>query len=208
MDVYNYVIPTVVEETHRGRATYDIWSRLMVDRIVFLGWPINDEIANLTIAQLLYLESQDPEKDIYLYLNCPGGSLTAGMAIYDTMHYINAPVSTICVGQAASMAAILLAAGAPGKRRILPHSRVLIHQPLGGVRGQASDIEIHAKEILRWKDTINKILSQHTGQPLEKVAHDTERDNIMTAEDAVAYGLVDEVIEARFLAKTSPEKAR
>ncbi|MCB9682013.1 MAG: ATP-dependent Clp protease proteolytic subunit [Alphaproteobacteria bacterium] len=198
MDIRNYIVPTVIEETHRGRTSQDIWSRLMVDRIVFLGWPINDEIANLTIAQLLFLESQDPEKDIYLYLNCPGGSITAGMAIYDTMHFINAPVSTICVGQAASMAAVLLAAGAPGKRRILPHSRVVIHQPLGGVRGQASDIEIQANEILRWKNTINEVLSSHTGQPLERVARDVERDNIMTAQDAVAYGLVDEVIDARF----------
>lgn len=197
----NYIVPTVIEETHRGRTSQDIWSRLMVDRIVFLGWPINDEIANLTIAQLLYLESQDPEKDIYLYLNSPGGSITAGMAIYDTMHYIRAPVSTICVGQATSMAAVLLAAGEPGKRRILPHSRVLIHQPLGGVRGQASDIEIQANEILRWKKVVNQVLAAHTGQPLEKVSRDTERDNILTAEDAVAYGLVDEVIDARYAPK-------
>lgn len=196
MDITNYIVPTIVEETHRGRVSQDIWSRLMVDRIVFLGWPINDEIANLVIAQLLYLESQDPEKDIYLYLNCPGGSITAGMAIYDTMHFIRAPVSTICVGQASSMAAVLLAGGAPGKRRILPHSRVLIHQPMGGVRGQASDIEIQSNEIQRWKRTINAVLAKHTGQPIEKVAKDTERDYIMTAQEAVEYGLVDEVIDA------------
>ncbi len=210
MDFKNYLIPTIVEETHRGRATYDIWSRLMVDRIVFLGWPINDEVANLIIAQLLYLESQDPEKDIYLYLNCPGGSITAGMAIYDTMHFIRAPVSTICVGQAASMAAVLLSAGTKGKRRILPNSRVLIHQPLGGVRGQASDIEIQTNEIVRWKKTINEVLALHTGQAFEKVAKDTERDLILTADDALAYGLVDEVIDARFkpgVAAETPTKS-
>ncbi|MCB9664559.1 MAG: ATP-dependent Clp protease proteolytic subunit [Alphaproteobacteria bacterium] len=195
-DVLNYIVPTIVEETHRGRATYDIWSRLMVDRIVFLGWPINDEIANLVIAQLLYLESQDPEKDIYLYLNCPGGSMTAGMAIYDTMHYIRAPVSTICVGQAASMAAVLLAGGEKGKRRILPNSRVVIHQPLGGVRGQASDIEIQSREILRWKHTVIDVLAAHTDQDKAKVAKDIERDYIMTAAEAKDYGLVDEVIDA------------
>jgi ATP-dependent Clp protease protease subunit len=169
----------------------------MVDRIVFLGWPINDEIANLTIAQLLFLESQDAEKDIYLYLNCPGGSITAGMAIHDTMNFIRAPVSTICVGQAASMAAVLLAAGAKGKRRILPHSRVVLHQPLGGVRGQASDIEIQSNEIQRWKRTLNETIARSTGQPHDKVARDTERDYIMTAEEALAYGIVDEVIDRR-----------
>lgn len=197
MDFKNLLIPTVVEETHRGRATYDIWSRLMVDRIVFLGWPIHDEVANLIIAQLLYLESQDPEKDIFLYLNCPGGSISAGMAIYDTMHFIRAPVSTIAVGTAASMAAVLLAGGAPGKRRILPNSRVLIHQPLGSVRGQASDIEIQSQEIQRWKTTIHRVLADHTGQPLERIARDTERDRILTAREALEYGLVDEVIDTR-----------
>ncbi len=196
MDVYNYLIPTVIEDTHRGRVSQDIWSRLMVDRIVFLGWPINDEIANLIIAQLLFLESQDPEKDIYLYLNCPGGDLTAGMAIYDTMNYIRAPVSTIAVGQAASMAALLLAGGAKGKRRILPHSRVVLHQPLGGVRGQASDIEIQSNEIQRWKRTIRDVLVRHTGQPEPKIAKDIERDYIMTSAEALAYGIVDEVINA------------
>lgn len=198
MDIKNYVVPMVVEQSHRGETRHDIWSRLLVDRIVFLGFPINDEIANLIIAQLLFLESQDPDKDIYLYINSPGGSITAGMAIYDTMHYIRAPVSTICVGQAASMGAVLLAAGEPGKRRILPHSRVLIHQPLGGVRGQASDIEIHANEIMRWKETINEVLAAHTGQPVDRVARDTERDHIMSAIQAKEYGLVDEVIDATY----------
>ncbi|MGC6492921.1 MAG: ATP-dependent Clp protease proteolytic subunit [Myxococcota bacterium] len=198
MDIKNYVVPMVVEQSHRGETRHDIWSRLLVDRIVFLGFPINDEIANLIIAQLLFLESQDPDKDIYLYINSPGGSITAGMAIYDTMHYIRAPVATICVGQAASMGAVLLAAGEPGKRRILPHSRVLIHQPLGGVRGQASDIEIHANEIMRWKETINEVLAAHTGQPVDRVARDTERDHIMSAIQAKEYGLVDEVIDATF----------
>ncbi len=198
MDIKNYVVPMVVEQSHRGERRYDIWSRLLVDRIIFIGTPINDEIANLVIAQLLFLESQDPEKEIYLYVNTPGGSITAGMAIYDTMHYIRAPVSTICVGQAASMGALLLAAGEPGKRRILPHSRVLIHQPLGGVQGQASDIEIQANELLRWKKIVNDVLAKHTGQPVEVVARDTERDNIMSAEEAKAYGLVDEIIDANF----------
>jgi len=198
MDFKNLLIPTIVEETHRGRATYDIWSRLMVDRIVFLGFPVTDEGADLVIAQLLFLESQDPEKDIFLYVNSPGGSISAGMAIYDTMHYIRAPVATIGVGMAASMGAVLLAGGAPGKRRILPNSRVLIHQPWGQARGQASDIEIQANELLRWKRTIHQVLADHTGQPVEQIAKDTERDRIFTAEDAVAYGLVDEVIDARF----------
>ncbi len=198
MDFQNLLIPTIVEETHRGRATYDIWSRLMVDRIVFLGFPITDDVANLIIAQLLYLESQDPEKDIFLYVNSPGGSISAGMAIYDTMHFIRAPVATIGVGMAASMGAVLLAGGEPGKRRILPNSRVLIHQPWGQARGQASDIEIQANELLRWKTTIHELLSAHTGQPVERIAKDTERDRILTAEQAVEYGLVDEVIDARF----------
>jgi ATP-dependent Clp protease protease subunit len=196
--VKNYFIPMVVEQTHRGETRHDIWSRLLVDRIVFLGTAIDDQVANLIIAQLLFLESQDPEKDIFLYINSPGGVITAGMAIYDTMHYIRPDVATICIGQAASMGAVLLAAGAPGKRKALPHSRVLIHQPLGGFRGQATDIEIHAKEILRWKETLNRTLSAHTGQPVEKVAKDTERDNIMGAEEARDYGLLDEVIDAKF----------
>ncbi len=195
--VQNYFIPMVVEQTHRGETRHDIWSRLLVDRIVFLGTAIDDQVANLIIAQLLFLESQDPEKDIFLYINSPGGVITAGMAIYDTMHYIKPDVATTCIGQAASMGAVLLAAGAKGKRRALPHSRVLIHQPLGGFRGQATDIEIHAKEILRWKDTLNKTLAAHTGQPVEKIVRDTERDNIMRADEAKEYGLIDEVIDAK-----------
>jgi ATP-dependent Clp protease protease subunit len=189
-----YFIPSVTETTHRGETRHDIWSRLLVDRIVFLGTPIDDTVANLIIAQLLFLESQDPEKDIYMYINSPGGVITAGMAIYDTMQYIRPAVATICVGQAASMGAVLLAGGAAGKRRALPHSRVLIHQPLGGVRGQATDIEIHAKEIMRWKNTLNETLARHTGQTVERLAQDTERDNIMTAAEAKDYGLIDEVI--------------
>jgi ATP-dependent Clp protease, protease subunit len=190
----NYWVPTVTEMTHRGETRHDIWSRLLVDRIVFLGTAIDDQVANLIIAQLLFLESQDPEKDIHLYLNSPGGVITAGMAIYDTMNSIRPQVSTICVGQAASMAAVLLAAGTHGKRRALPNSRVLIHQPLGGFRGQATDIEIHAREILRWKETLNTVLSEHTGQPLARVKEDTERDNIMTATQALEYGIIDEVL--------------
>jgi ATP-dependent Clp protease, protease subunit len=193
----DYFIPMVVEQTHRGETRHDIWSRLLVDRIVFLGTPIDDQVANLIIAQLLYLDSQDAEKDIFLYINSPGGVITAGMAIYDTIQYIRSPVSTICIGQAASMAATLLACGTPGKRRALEHARVLIHQPLGGFHGQATDIEIHAREILRWKDILNQVMAKHTGKDPETVARDTERDNIMTAEDARAYGIVDEVFTGR-----------
>jgi ATP-dependent Clp protease protease subunit len=190
----NYFVPMVTETTHRGETRHDIWSRLLVDRIIFLGTAIDDQVANIVVAQLLYLESQDPEKDIFLYINSPGGVITAGMAIYDTMRYIQPSVSTICIGQAASMGAVLLAAGAEGKRRALPHARVLIHQPLGGYRGQATDIQIHAKEILRWKETLNQTLASHTGQPVEKIAKDTERDHILTAVEAHEYGLIDEVI--------------
>jgi len=196
MSAQNYFVPMVSEQTHRGETRHDIWSRLLVDRIVFLGTQVNDQVANIIIAQLLFLDSQDPEKDIYLYVNSPGGVITAGMAIYDTMHYVRADVSTICIGQAASMGAVLLAAGAPGKRRALPHSRVLIHQPLGGFQGQASDIEIQAKEMLRTKQMMNEVLARHTGQEVDRIARDTERDNIMTAHEAKEYGLVDEVIEA------------
>jgi ATP-dependent Clp protease protease subunit len=199
--VKNYIVPYVVEQTHRGESRNDIWSRLLVDRIVFLGTAVDDTVANLIIAQLLFLESQDPEKDIFLYINSPGGVITAGMAIYDTMHYIRPQVATICIGQAASMAAVLLAAGAPGKRKALPNSRVLIHQPLGGFRGQATDIEIHAKDILKWKETLNRTLSAHTGQSYDRVVRDTERDNIMTASEAKEYGLIDEVIDAKFVPK-------
>lgn len=191
----NYFVPMVTEMTHRGETRHDIWSRLLVDRIVFLGTAIDDQVANLIIAQLLYLDSQDPDKDIYLYINSPGGVITAGMAIYDTMHYVHSDIATICVGQAASMGAVLLSGGTAGKRRALPNSRVLIHQPLGGFRGQATDIEIHAKEILRWKERLNQTLAGHTGQPIERIAKDTERDNIMTAEEAQTYGIVDEVIQ-------------
>jgi ATP-dependent Clp protease protease subunit len=180
--------------THRGETRHDIWSRLLVDRIVFLGTQIDDQVANLTIAQLLFLESQDPEKDIHLYINSPGGVITAGMAIYDTIHTIRPDVSTICVGMAASMSAVLLAAGTKGKRRALQNSRILIHQPLGGFRGQASDIEIHAREILRWREVLNQTLATHTGQPIDRVKADTERDNIMSATQAMEYGLVDEVL--------------
>ena len=187
-------VPMVTEVTHRGETRHDIWSRLLVDRIVFLGTQINDQVANLIIAQLLFLESQDPEKDIFLYINSPGGVVTAGMAIYDTMNYIRPDVSTICLGQAASMGAVLLAGGAPGKRRALPHSRMMIHQPLGGFQGQATDIEIHAKEILRWKKALNDTLARHTGKKPSQVQKDTERDYFMTPDEAKVYGLIDEVI--------------
>ncbi|MBM4369222.1 MAG: ATP-dependent Clp protease proteolytic subunit [Deltaproteobacteria bacterium] len=191
------IIPIVSEPTHRGEDRSDIFSRLLKDRIVFLGYPINDDVANLVVAQLLYLESQDPERDIFVYINSPGGSVTAGMAIYDTMNYVRPPVNTICIGQAASMGAVLLAAGTKGKRRILPHARVLIHQPLGGAQGQASDIEIQAKEIVRIRHELNQILTVHTGQPYDRIVKDTDRDYIMTAEEAVQYGIVDEIITAK-----------
>jgi len=191
------LIPTVVERTHRGERSWDIYSRLLEDRIIFLGAPIYDEVANVVIAQMLFLESTDPEKDIFLYINSPGGVISAGLAIYDTMNYIRSSVSTICVGQAASMGAVLLAAGAEGKRRALPHSRIMIHQPLGGYRGQATDIEIHAKEILRVREEINQIMANHTGQSLEQISRDTERDRFMSALEAKEYGLIDEVIGPR-----------
>jgi ATP-dependent Clp protease protease subunit len=189
-----YPVPGVVEQTHRGERTWDLWSRLLADRIIFLGTPVEDMVANAVVAQLLFLESQDPEKDIFMYINSPGGSITAGMAIYDTMQYIRSPVSTICVGQAASMGAVLLAAGQKGKRRALAHARVLIHQPLGGARGQATDIEIQAREIMRMKRMLNGILSFHTGQDVPTIKADTDRDNIMTASEAQDYGIIDEVI--------------
>ncbi len=188
------LIPIVVEQTSRGERAYDIYSRLLKDRIIFLGTAIDDIVANTVIAQLLFLDAEDPDKDIYLYLNSPGGIVTAGLAIYDTMNYLKSPVSTICIGQAASMGALLLASGTKGKRFSLPHSRIMIHQPIGGFQGQATDIEIHAKEILKMKDTLNDILARHTGQPLEKIAADTERDFFMSGGDAKAYGLIDEVI--------------
>ncbi len=190
----SYYLPVVHEQTHRGENRYDIYSRLLLDRIIFLGTEINDDVANAVIAQMLFLESQDPEKDIFLYVNSPGGVVTAGLAIYDTMQYIRPDVATICVGQAASMGAFLLSAGAKGKRRALPHARVMIHQPLGGARGQATDIEIQAREILRMKQTLNESMAAHTGQPLDKIKADTERDFYMTAAEAAEYGLIDEVI--------------
>ena len=189
-----FVIPTVVEQTHRGERAYDIYSRLLIDRIVFLGTPIDDDVANAIIAQLLFLEQQDAERDIYLYINSPGGVVTAGMGIYDTMQYIQPDVATICVGQAASMGALLLCSGTEGKRSCLPHSRVMIHQPSGGARGQVTDIQIAAKESQRIKEMTAKVISKHTNQDYSKVIEDTERDNFLTAEDAVEYGLVDQVI--------------
>ncbi|MDJ0766050.1 MAG: ATP-dependent Clp protease proteolytic subunit [Myxococcota bacterium] len=189
--------PQVVEQTHRGERSWDIFSRLLKDRIIFLGTAVNDEVANLIVAQMLYLESDDPEKEIMLYINSPGGSVNAGLAIYDTMQYVRTPIATMCVGQAASMAAVLLAAGEPGRRMALPNSRIMIHQPLGGVSGQASDIEIHAKEILRLREKLNEILAKHTGKELDNVRLDTDRDYIMTAFDGVDYGIIDEVMEER-----------
>ena len=188
------LIPVVVEQTSRGERAYDIYSRLLKDRIIFIGTPIDDYVANLIIAQLLFLEAEDPDKDIHLYLNSPGGIVTAGLAIYDTMQYIKPRISTLCMGQAASMAAVLLAAGEPGKRFALPHSRILIHQLMGGVQGQATDIAIHSKEILRMKEELNQILAHHTGQPLEKIEKDSERDFFMSGGQAKEYGLIDEVI--------------
>ena len=191
------LVPMVVEQTGRGERAYDIDSRLLKDRIIFLGGPIDDHIANLIIAQLLFLEAEDPEKDIHLYVNSPGGVVTAGMAIYDTMQYLQSPVSTICVGQAASMGAVLLAAGEKGKRFTLPNSRIMIHQPLGGFQGQASDISIHAQEILRMREVLNEILSKHTGQKLDKIAADTERDFFMGSDAAKEYGIVDGIVERK-----------
>lgn len=187
-------VPVVVEQSGRGERSYDIYSRLLKDRIVFLGGPINDDVANLIIAQLLFLEAEDPDKDIHLYINSPGGVVTAGMAIYDTMQYIKPDVSTICVGSAASMGAVLLTSGAKGKRYALPHARVMIHQPLGGVQGQVTEIEIHAREILRMREELNGILAERSGQSIEKISQDTERDNFMSAKEAADYGLIDEVL--------------
>jgi len=191
------LVPMVIEQTNRGERSYDIFSRLLNDRIIFLGEEVNDVTASLVVAQLLYLEAQDPDKDISFYINSPGGSITSGMAIYDTMQYIKPDVSTICVGMAASMGAFLLAAGAKGKRLALPNSEIMIHQPLGGMQGQATDIKIHADRILQIKDRLNKMLSEATGQPLEVIERDTERDNFMTAEQAMNYGLIDRVITKR-----------
>ncbi len=198
------LIPIVIEQTPRGERAYDIYSRLLKDRIIFVGMPINDDLANVIIAQLLFLESEDPTKDVYIYLNSPGGQVNAGLAIYDTMQYVKPDINTVCLGQAASMAALLLAAGATGKRFALPNSRILIHQPMGSFYGQATDIEIQAREILRLKEKLNQILSKHTLQPVERIGQDTERDFYMSGDEAREYGLIDEVIVER---KTSLDKA-
>jgi ATP-dependent Clp protease protease subunit len=197
------LIPMVVEQSDRGERAYDIFSRLLKERIIFIGTPIDDDVANLIIAQLLFLDGEDSGKEISIYVNSPGGVVSAGLAIYDTMQYIKSPCTTICVGQAASMAAVLLTAGAKGKRYALPNSRVLIHQPMGGAQGQASDIEIHAKEILKLREGLNKILSKHTGQTIKKIEKDTDRDYYMSAEEAKEYGIIDEIIETR---KTEPKQ--
>ena len=191
------LVPIVVEQSARGERSYDIYSRLLKERVVFLCGPVEDLVANVVVAQLLFLESENPDKDIHLYINSPGGMVSAGLAIYDTMQFIKPDVSTLCIGQAASMGALLLAGGAKGKRYTLPHSRVMIHQPLGGFQGQASDIDIHAKEILRTRERLDEILSRHTGQPLERVKADTDRDNFMGGDEAVEYGIIDEVLQSR-----------
>lgn len=191
------LVPMVVEQSARGERAYDIYSRLLKERVIFLVGPVEDYMANLVVAQLLFLESENPDKDIYLYINSPGGSVTAGLAIYDTMQYIKPDVSTMCIGQAASMGALLLAGGAAGKRFCLPHSRMMIHQPLGGFHGQASDIDIHAREILLVRDRLNRILAKHTGQPIEQIQIDTDRDNFMSGQQAVEYGLIDSVLSQR-----------
>jgi ATP-dependent Clp protease protease subunit len=201
--IRNYLVPTVIEQTNRGERAFDIYSRLLKERIIFLGTPIDDTVSNLMIAQLLHLESEDPDKDISIYINSPGGEITGLFAIYDTMQYIKPDVQTICVGQAASAAAVLLAAGATGKRYALPHARILIHQPHGGASGQAVDIEIQAKEIIRMRELLDELLAHHTGQPTAKVAHDTDRDFIMSAPEARDYGIVDEVITNRELAQVA-----
>ncbi len=201
-EISSYLVPTVIEQTHRGERGWDIFSRLLKDRIIFLGTAINDDVANVIIAQLLFLDSEEPEKDIMLYINSPGGHVSAGLAIYDTMQYLHCDVATICMGQAASMGSFLLAAGTKGKRYALPHARVMIHQPLAGFQGQATDIEIHTKEILKTRDTLNELYSKHTGQPMDKIKNDTDRDNFMSSATAKEYGLIDEVL---ITAKKSPE---
>ncbi|ENM5739766.1 ATP-dependent Clp endopeptidase proteolytic subunit ClpP [Vibrio mimicus] len=195
--IFDALVPMVVEQTSRGERSYDIYSRLLKERLIFLTGQVEDHMANLVVAQLLFLESENPDKDIFLYINSPGGSVTAGMSIYDTMQFIKPNVSTLCIGQACSMGAFLLAGGAPGKRYVLPNSRVMIHQPLGGFQGQASDIQIHAQEILTIKNKLNRLLAEHTGQPLEIIERDTDRDNFMSADQAVEYGLVDAVLKHR-----------
>ena len=191
------LVPVVIEQSARGERAYDIYSRLLKERVIFIVGPIEDNVANLVVAQLLFLESENPDKDIYLYINSPGGAVSSGLSIYDTMQFIKPDVSTMCIGQAASMGAVLLAGGAPGKRQSLPNSRIMIHQPLGGFQGQAADIDIHAKEILRVRDKLNEILVKHTGQELDKVRHDTDRDYFMTADEAMKYNLIDKVLEKR-----------
>ena len=191
------LIPFVIEQTHRGERSYDIYSRLLKDRIIFLGTPINDEVANVIIAQMLFLESEDPDKDIHLYVNSPGGSVTAGLAIYDSMQYVKPPVSTLCLGQAASMGAILLCAGATGKRYALPNSRIMIHQPLGGISGQASEMEIHVREIIRLKDRLHEIMAKHTGKPKSLIEQNTDRDYFMSSPEAKEYGLIDHVVSTK-----------
>ena len=195
--LYNALVPMVIEQTSKGERSYDIFSRLLNDRIIFLSDEVNDATASLVVAQLLFLEAQDPDKDIYFYINSPGGSVTAGMAIYDTMNYIKCDVSTICIGMAASMGAFLLAAGAPGKRLALPNSEIMIHQPLGGMQGQATDIKIHADRIIRIRQTLNEILAEKTGKTVEEIARDTERDNFLSAREAMEYGLIDKIFEKR-----------
>jgi len=202
------LIPMVVEQSSRGERAYDIYSRLLKDRIVFLGTAISDDVANVVIAQLLFLEAEDPDKEINFYINSPGGLVTAGMAIYDTMQYIKSPVATLCMGQAASMGALLLTAGAPGKRFALPHARILIHQPLGGFQGQATDVDIQAREILRLREELNEIMAQHTGQPIDRINRDTERDFYMSGAQAKEYGLIDAVISHREAGKLSPVRER
>lgn len=204
----SYLIPTVLEQTHRGERAYDIYSRLLKDRIILLGTEINDDVANVIVAQLLFLESDDPDKDINIYINSPGGSVTAGLAIYDTMQYVKPKVSTICVGQAASMGAVLLLAGAKGKRYSLPNSRIMIHQPMGGARGQATDIDIQAKEILRMRAKLNELIVKHTGTPLDRVERDTERDYFMGPVEAKQYGIIDEVVAHKPKAEGKPEEKK
>jgi len=207
MDKAQILVPMVVEQTGRGERGYDIYSRLLKDRIVFIGTPIDDNVANLIIAQMLYLQSEDPAKDIHVYVNSPGGSVTAGLAIYDTIQFVKCDVTTYCIGQASSMAAVLLAAGSKGKRFALPNARIMIHQPWGGVQGQASDISIQAREILRMRDRLNEILSLHTGKPIETIAKDTDRDFFMSAAESRDYGLVDDVVKSRRDIEKKPEKA-
>jgi ATP-dependent Clp protease, protease subunit len=202
--IHNQLVPMVVEQTARGERAYDIYSRLLKERVIFIVGPIEDHMANLVVAQMLFLESENPDKDIHIYINSPGGSVTAGMSIYDTMQFVKPDVSTMCIGQAASMGALLLTAGAKGKRFALPHSRTMIHQPLGGFQGQASDIEIHAREILQIRERLNQVLAKHTGQPMERIAQDTDRDFFMSADESVKYGLVDQVL----LKRVQAEKAK